>query len=683
MAHGEPREVDTVIELICCRTGNGPSALILSYILHGNIPYYDVSSPHPDHILHDKLVQCTHHGRTDWGDHNDSHNHDHDRDHDLLNLDIDSLTEHFTASRFSYSTQALPVNVLFDTLIRPLGETDDAQKKTCVKWRPDSSRAVSHLVIGNTPQAGGQWVDNPVHASWDIGTLSYAGMISLPGYTFDEHYQRRNGKPTPVYLRPSRRAVADYLAAYPDAAGIGDAVVNGEQVAGIWRQESGGFYIASHNIACRNLILASGIFSHLIPPPPLLEPLLHLRGNICGTELDSAAVQASSDYLLVVGSGFSAADVIISCPSTQKILHVYKWAPSTSPSPLRACHQQAYPEYAGIYRRMKLAAIAALQGEHKRPRARHTHSDFDSSRDWAATYEGLPNAEIVDVQILQKENNGAEGDHGSVNYRPAAAAASSATAMVTFRIGSAPPFQRRVSDLAYVVGRRGSLDYLAPELLKEVLESPPPATDAWADNDDPNGSGSIGNINGEHNIKGNNSHIVSTTNNTSTTTTTSSNPTQTMISGQTLREKANQDLQVAPHVFIIGSLTGDSLIRFAYGGCAYAAGRIIPRNDDGRNHGHDTPQDSENGPSHGQFNGLEKGDTKANGQAASSNLVTRDYGSNSDNWSGRAPWVRGRHQTPSPSGSPSRIPAMNGLDGHERVPTPKTGRSRAASHARG
>ncbi|KAL2432871.1 hypothetical protein ABEF95_004921 [Exophiala dermatitidis] len=690
MAHGEPREVDTVI------VGNGPSALILSYILHGNIPYYDESSPHPDHILHDKLVQCTHRGRAEEGDHNC----------DLLNLDIDSLTEHFTASRFSYSTQALPVNVLFDTLIRPLGETDDAQKKTCVKWRHDPSRAVSHLVIGNTPQAGGQWVDNPVHASWDIGTLSYAGMISLPGYDFDEHYQRRNGKPTPVYLRPSRRAVADYLAAYPDAAGIGDVVINGEQVSGISRQETtGGFYIASHNIACRNLILASGIFSHLIPPPPLLEPLLHLRENSQGIELtgsqsDSSAglVQSSSDYLLVVGSGFSAADVIISCPPTQKILHVYKWAPSTSPSPLRACHQQAYPEYAGIYRRMKLAAIAALQGEHKRPRARHTHSDFDASRDWGATYEGLPNAEIVDVRLLENENNGVDSN---VNNR--SAGASSSAAMVTFRIGSAAPFQRRVSDLAYVVGRRGSLDYLAPELLKEVLESPPPATDVWTDNINTNGSSSISNVDIDHSLRDKDSNSINITNNNKdTSSSSSSNPIRTMISGQTLRAKANQDLQVAPHVFIIGSLTGDSLIRFAYGGCAYAAGKIVhpdhfvsnsaggdsasTDNNDGHSHIHDTSQGSQESSKHGQSNGNNKTDIKSNG----SSLVARgDYGSNRDNWSGRGPWVRSRHQTPaasgsaSPSGSPSRIPAMNGLDGHERVPTPKTGRSRAASHARG
>ncbi|EXJ87236.1 hypothetical protein A1O3_04195 [Capronia epimyces CBS 606.96] len=536
MAHGEPRQIDTVI------VGNGPSALILSYILHGNIPWYDESSPHPDRILHDKLVRSSH-------------------DHDLLSLDIDAVTDHFAASRFSYSTQALPVNVLLDTLVRPLGETDDAQKKTCVKWCQDPSRAISHLVIGNTPRAGGQWVDDPVHASWDIETLSYAGMISLPGYGFDVHYERQNGRPMPVYLRPSRRAVADYLAAYPEQAGIGDSISNGEQVSGVSRHGDG-FYIASHNLVCKNLVLASGIFSHLIPPPPSLRPLLRLHDD----HRSRTGAGADSGSLLLIGSGFSAADVIISSPPNQRILHVYKWAPSTSPSPLRACHQQAYPEYAGVYRRMKLAAMSCSASKDKspRPRPRHTHADFDLSRDWASTYEGLPNAEITDVQLT---------DDGA--------------ALVTFQMGSAPVFQRRVSSFANVIGRRGSLDYLSSELLREVM---------------PQTSGEDSGL----------------------------------ISGQTLREKANEDLEVAPNILIVGSLTGDSLIRFAYGGCAYAAGKIASRRPTAVT-------------------------GRANDVNSTSLSTEKDKSSNGIQVSLKE--SLSRCQTPSP-----RIPAMNGLDGHAPSP---------------
>jgi len=506
--------------------------LILSYILHGNIPWYDQTVPHPDHLLHDKLVGL---------------------DHDLLNVDVDTLTDHFTASRFSYSTQALPVNVLLDTLIRPLGETEDAQKTTCVKWVRDPLRTLPHLVFGNNTRAGGQWEDNPADASWEIGTLSYAGMISLPGYTFDQHYVRRNGIPMPVYLRPSRSAVADYLAAYPDQVGISDSIRNGEMVSQITRVGDM-FHIGSHKILCRRLVLASGVFSELIAPPTLLGPV---------ARLSSAGFEGSEHPILVIGSGFSAADIIISSPACQKIIHIFKWAPSTSPSPLRACHQQAYPEYAGVYRKMKAAALLHFPRSDKRPKPRHTHSEFDQSRNWSATYEGLPNARITHVESNRDGKS----------------------ATVTFEIGSAQPFQRQVGGLAYVVGRRGTLKYLSQSLLREVLPCQP----------------------------------------------TSSELKTSTISAHSLREKANEDLEMAPDVFITGSLTGDSLIRFAFGGCTYAAGKIFARAK--------KRQQAQMGCA---LNGQVK---EVNGFAACLKERTS------------------RPQTPSP-----QIPAMSGLDGHESSP---------------
>ncbi|KAK5945619.1 hypothetical protein PMZ80_002824 [Knufia obscura] len=459
-----PHQVDTVI------VGSGPSALILSYILHGNIPLYDLGSPHPDPILHNKLKNHI----------------------DLLTANVDHLTEHFYGSRFSYSTQALPVNVLLDTLIRPYGETDEAQRKTCVKWQYDPSRAVPHVVVGKNVHTGGQWADNPVKASWDIGALSYAGMLSLPGYSFEEYYYSVHGEHAPFYLRPTRRDVAGYLARYPDMVGIQDAIFPNESLSGISRHGDG-FYIASHGLLCKHLVLASGTFTSLVPPRPLLQPLMELR---------PPTPAASKEPLLVVGSGFSAADVILSAPSDQKIVHIYKWAPSTNPSPLRACHQDSYPEYAGVYRKMKLAALASkkAKAEGRRPSNQRKPSQIDLSRDWNTSYEGLPNTAIVDVE-----------SHGD-------------NAVVTLQTGDKPPFQRTVGSFAYVVGRRGSLDYLNQQLRQEVCH-----------------------------------HVAQWSN----------------VTGATLRERVSEDLEVTPGVFVTGSLTGDSLIRFGYGACAYAAGRIM------------------------------------------------------------------------------------------------------------
>lgn len=440
--------------------------MILSYILHGNIPVYDLDSPHPDPILHAKLKAHP----------------------NLLTLDIDYLTDHFYGARFPYSTQALLVNVLLDTLVRPLGETDDAQKKTCIRWEYNPSRAVPHLVVGDTSRAGGQWVDNPVKASWDIATLSYAGMLSLPGYGFDDFYYSRYGQTLPFYFRPTRRDITDYFAAYPSQVGINDSILHNTQLHGISRTDTG-FHVASHDIQCRHLVLASGIFTSMVEPRPMLQPLLDLRPTV-----------TSEAPLLVIGSGFSAADVIISAPPDQKIIHIYKWAPSVSPSPLQACHYQAYPEYAGVYRRMKLAAVTSRP--RRRPSAHRADSARfgDTLRDWETTYEGLPNTAIVDVQIRDDK------------------------AVVTLQSGRNSTFTRTISKLEYVVGRRGSLSYLDSALGDEIC----PGIDERA-----------------------------------------------CLTGQTLREKANESLELAPNVFAIGSLTGDSLIRFAYGGCAFVAGRII------------------------------------------------------------------------------------------------------------
>ncbi|KKZ67451.1 hypothetical protein EMCG_06902 [[Emmonsia] crescens] len=462
-----PTSVDVVI------VGNGPSAMILSYILHGHIPFYNPDKPHPDPLLHAKLK------------HNPQ----------LLHLDIDHLTNHFGASRFSYSTQALPVNVLLDALIRPNGD-DDEGTETSVQWRYMPEMAASHLIFGDADQPGGQWTECPEGTTPSIQSLSYAGMLSLPGYSFSEHHQHVHGCPLPPFTRPSRQAVAEYLAAYAIFVGISESIRCGQEIGGVVRTKNG-FFIGSHNITCNKLILASGVFTERIPPRPLLLPLLKLP--------PPSPTQPRHSPLLIIGSGFSAADVIISSHPDQKIIHIFKWEPETNPSPLRSCHQQEYPEYAAIYRLMKraFAQLNQSKGPRRPKRARGNSIPFLESRNWQDNYEGIPNTIVTDVVL----------DNG--------------TALVTFRRQDGTTLSRRVSGLAYVVGRRSTLNYLSNNLLAEIFGNQTPAGDSrW-------------------------------------------------VSRQTMRAHALEGLEVTKDVFIIGSLTGDSLIRFAYGGCIYAAGKLM------------------------------------------------------------------------------------------------------------
>lgn len=445
--------------------------MILSYILHGHIPLYASSPPHPDHILDAKLRATP----------------------ELLKADLDALTAHFDASQLSYSTQALPVNVLLDTLVRPSVDVDESGCVSNVEWRYQPEKAVSHLVFGKSLQPGGQWTEDPLGASWDIQTLSYAAMLSLPGYSFADHHMETTGKDLPPYTRPTRREIAEYFAAYPQAVHIADSFRCGEVIKGVTRT-SDGFYIRSHDLHCKRIVLASGIFSDVVLPEPSLQPLLYTEPT-------------PNTPLLIVGSGFSAADAIISAHPDQRILQIFKWSPNDHPSPLRACHRRAYPDYAGVYHLMKCAASDARGQE--RPKARRASSaPFFARRNWDNLYEGLPNVEVVAAEA-----------HGDLTT-------------VTFRRGDGSTFARSVRGLIYAAGRRGNLDYLDPELRCEVL--------------------------GLDDQK------------------------MTTVTARTLRVKAVEDLEVASGVFIIGSLTGDSLVRFSYGGCVATAGHLIDGRRDTR-----------------------------------------------------------------------------------------------------
>ena len=501
-----PKRINTVI------VGAGPAALILSYILHGNCPFYDTSAGHhPDPILHSKLKA------------------------DILGntFDIQELTTHFQSSRFSYSTAALPVNVLLDTLLRPLADTEPGKYKSCISWRRIPERAVPHVVLGDTAP-GGQWASNPVSASWDIGSLSYLDQLSLPGYSLREHLGQSWSAVDTDFIRPTRAQIADYLASYPTKVGIGDSIYPPSVVSNIVKSEHG-FEIGSHSLSCKNLVLASGIFSNLLPSRPQLHCLVELPES-----------SAAEPPLLVVGSGFSAADVIITNLPKRKIIHIFKWDPENRPSPLRACHKSAYPEYAGIYRQMKRAATeyARTDVAPLLERSRSYTLDLEAYKN----YEGFPNTYI----------NQASTGRG--------------IGQVTLRLANGETVDRSISNLEYLIGRRGTLSYLSSELYQKIVGSEKETK-------------SMG-----------------------------------QISGKTLRLKVEEDLEVAPSIFVIGSLTGDSLIRHIYGSCVYVAQKIMSENKEGFFENKSLSLDHSTERPTRVINGLAKNPSPANGLQDSKNI---------------------------------------------------------------
>ncbi|KAF8419374.1 hypothetical protein EV426DRAFT_577114 [Tirmania nivea] len=467
---------DTVI------IGNGPAALFLSFLLHGNIPYYDpiTHGPHPDPVLHRKLLGTS--GCL----------------YEFLQSpeDVSYLTEHFPASQLPYSTQAQRINVLLDTLLRPNADLEIDECKPRIRWVKDDTKRVDHLVIGAAPQAGGQWSENPIATSLDISTLSYADMLSLPGYTFFDHYRKLYGEDMPVFTRPTRRDVSTYYAQYPKETGMlsstglcgyvyqvertGDL----EFIVKVLHSSKGAGQLQTlvpYTLRCKHVVLASGIFTRLLSPPPHLLQI----PEYVASKTDNSNCNAP---VLVVGSGFTAADTLLSAHSNQQIIHVYKWD-HTGSSPLKGCHSSAYPEYAMIYRKMKLAGFSSA-----------TINPIVSEQ---PLYEGFPNAEVISVT-----------PHPGIPD----------LFEVTFKLPEcSTPVIRQVGHLAYFVGRRGDLSYLSQQIQAELGIS----------------------------------HTAG------------------CISGDTLRARVAADAEVTKGIFAIGSLAGDSLVKFGFGSGTYAAGRIL------------------------------------------------------------------------------------------------------------
>ncbi|KAK6346412.1 hypothetical protein TWF730_010738 [Orbilia blumenaviensis] len=552
-----PANISTVSKTDTVIIGNGPSALALSYLLHGNEPWYSPSEPHPDSVLHRKLLKKNRLSPIS-GSPQDV------RLYDVLQSpkDCDDITCHFPASvSMSYSTAALPLNTLLDTLLRPLADVDLEGYTSRIGWRKTDSDIVPHVILGEEPKAGGQWAGDEVwfgdeddeESDNGLKTLSYADLLSLPGYSLGDHYKQKYNKDMDPYYRPTRRLVAEYYAAYPRKVGIEDVLFPGTSVTNVERiNDKAGFnFLVSirsksqsssttcdaHVIRCRNVVLGTGIFSHRLPPPSVFAPFFESKLEKSDVSWDNHRTGSTADIdekstqlpLLVVGSGYTAADAILCNQGKRPVIHVYRWDPEERPSPLRGCHPQAYPGYAGIYRKMKDASLRRLPLIN-------------------GSYQGFPNAMVTETSA-----------DGTVTISMKSAGGANQQTVI------------KVSDIEVCIGRRGRLDYLAPALCKEI------------------GLKNLDYSSMEPLNNGRETHAPLTLSRTVTSSrrysarsrkpmlhpTTSNTAGKVWVRYSSLRERVEQNIEVAPNVFIIGSLTGDSLVRFAMGGCVYSAGRII------------------------------------------------------------------------------------------------------------
>ncbi|AOW03706.1 hypothetical protein B0I73DRAFT_127715 [Yarrowia lipolytica] len=575
--------------------GSGPAGLCLSYILHGNIPYYNPHKPHPDPELHRLLAQYEKRpgGKSLL---------DAVSNRDVLQHVIDK-GPHFRSSM-------LPVNLLLDLLVvsDEINYVSRDQMDSRITWVHEPERAIDHVVIGTHP--GGQWAQSDTSTTTpDDQCLSYAEMLSLPGYPFSTHYKEKYGNAPPEFLRPRRKDIASYFDAYPDIVGISDSLIIGTVIEVDIRSKGG--YSVSYNgqvglmtpgsesvpgspsgpssqtaswaspkrsPSCRltttNVVLATGIFDK----PSQFKTHKHancsskslLYNSECtGMTLNELIDKrfnglfhfdhSDSDVTLVVGSGFSAADIISSTfKQGGRVLHLFKWG--DKPCPLKGFPRELYPEYASIYRWMRLAAATQKRSASG---AQPTNGVVSTSRkckfeENGCHYEGLANTKILSAEdgVLKLELPGGE------------------------------VLTRHVGGVRICVGRTGSLQFLSNRILHALDLAQQEAytvnkhtiskriLNPRKDKGDPsNGLSDLGHKHTNRPVSNGDPKTPDSAGASPCTYVAAGAPGDAQ-SCEAMDNAFYGDFQVLPNMYAIGSLAGDSLVRFVLGGAA-AVGKLL------------------------------------------------------------------------------------------------------------
>lgn len=395
-----------------------------------------------------------------------------------------------------YSVNTNPIALLVDTLIA----SDEARfaslacKQSRIKWVHLPDTAVPHIVFGASPAPGGQWAFSDNNSSVlhpdekDQQSLSYAEMLSLPGYSFTEFFLTANTNQIDDYVRPCRGDISRYYAAYPHQLGLEnvfqsstvvtsvDSVINdsGER---IFRVDYLHLKDPTVRLTIQTpvVVLASGVFEkplkelrknsiHQRPVSPGIMPtrLLppqgvsreDLEADISSREPAVLVPQCvpsdgPSPAVLVIGSGVSAAEAVARCGQTSNVIHAFQWS-NANPSPLRRLARESYPEYARILKLMKRAVKAQREAL-----AQPTTSPHDT---------GLDQVAITMRQPLDDGNKPHSWYLGVANALvQSVSPCGRVTLLLPGEMGNRT-ITANVSKIKICTGRSGSLEYLGPSV---------------------------------------------------------------------------------------------------------------------------------------------------------------------------------------------------------------------------
>ncbi|XP_015258563.1 PREDICTED: oxidative stress-induced growth inhibitor 1-like [Cyprinodon variegatus] len=327
--------------------GNGPSGICLSYLLSGYAPYLSPEGRHPNPLLSRKLAE-----RPQLS---------------LLEQDLEYLCEGLEGRSSN------PVAVLFDSLLLPDGDFG-LDHTSPLEWRYEPERAVPHLVLGKGPP-GGAW-----HAmEGSMLTLSLANWMELPGLKLKDWMREkrrnvRNDRATPTEIASYYQHYVSQMSLEQNfACGTTVTTVTREpakadgsapcwRVSGLQRREAevleDGCSVTEEvpfSLLAHSVVLATG--THDVPArlgvegeelPFVVHSFWELEAAISRGELDQ-----SSDPLLVVGAGLTAADAVLAAHHLNtSVFHAFRRSVSDPGLIFNQLPKLLYPEYHKVHQMM-------------------------------------------------------------------------------------------------------------------------------------------------------------------------------------------------------------------------------------------------------------------------------------------------------------------------------------------
>ncbi|KAI5635304.1 oxidative stress-induced growth inhibitor 1 [Phthorimaea operculella] len=317
--------------------GNGPSGLVTSYMLAGNVPYLKQL---PEDLPIDEMLRARLSNLPPG--------------QSLYEADLVELAEGLEGRSVN------PIPLLMDNLLRPCADLG-IQADSLIEWKYDVDKQIDHIVLGRGPP-GGAWHTFPS----SVRTLSPAAWLTLPPHenAASSGLAARSGGLT-------ARATAAYCRRYVTTCKLQRYFRSGVIVTRVSLLPPSGapcqrscplnaaFCVYGYHKSegrpfrylCRRVVLACGVGDRPNTlAPEVARHALHSLANIeRAVTVLSTHKSSSPPAVLVVGSGVSAADAVCLCARGGLLVH---HAYRARGSAIAAYSPHTYPHYKQVYEMM-------------------------------------------------------------------------------------------------------------------------------------------------------------------------------------------------------------------------------------------------------------------------------------------------------------------------------------------